>query len=348
MEHNITNSRDSLTNLYTRDVVLEYIDNKIKENKMIVVMLLDLDNFKFVNDYYGHLVGDEVLKNISNRLLDYVSEKGIVGRYGGDEFIVVINDIEEYDEVWEIAHNISIMLNESVRIDGQDIAMSVTIGLSRSPYDSKDLHEILTLADKALYRGKMKGRNCFIIYLDKKHKDLDLKSEIEKKFTSMHLHNAIYNILTKSITLYDGINKAINFLGDYFMIDHLCLTNNSGIHYEYYHPLCVLRECKNIKATYLENNINDAMGLFFENNICNIKMKKNLKLYEALISQNITACACVKIEAYGQTFGYLRADAVNKEGGRIWQPLELDLFASFCNSLALILYYNNLLLKVDK
>ena len=97
---------DNLTDLFNRDVIVEYVGKLISENKKFALIIIDLDNFKYINDGYGHLFGDHVLKQYADALKKIFKERGVLGRYGGDEFFGVVEDVEEYDDLWRFLHEI--------------------------------------------------------------------------------------------------------------------------------------------------------------------------------------------------------------------------------------------------
>lgn len=221
--------------------------------------------------------------------------------------------------------------------DSEYITFSYTLGAARFPIDTNDMSDLLDLADKALYRGKMKGRNCYIIYLAEKHNDINLKSERDKNFSSMYLHSRIYNELTKKGDLASNIKGIIDFLGNYLMIDHICIEDKNSLLFDYYHPLCKNRSLP-LGDNLISSLMNLKLGYFSENCVVNSK-KKDSPLYIEFLKQGIYAITIVKIEAYGKIYGYLRAEVLTLNTGRIWQLLGIDLFLSLCHSLALILAY---------
>ena len=99
-------NRDELTKLYRRDVISGYMDNLINEGCPFTFAIIDIDNFKTINDSYGHQMGDTVLMTVAEILSKIVKNIGVVGRYGGDEFIFVFPNIVEYDDVWQQLFNI--------------------------------------------------------------------------------------------------------------------------------------------------------------------------------------------------------------------------------------------------
>ncbi len=310
---------DNLTKLFMRDVIVQYMDNLTHNNIEFTFGILDIDNFKNINDNYGHLVGDTVLKKVANDLLEKVKDFGVVGRYGGDEFIFVFPKVQEYQDAWNAAFKIRKSTNDLV-IDGHaDIKLSYTLGISRYPLDAKKLDDLFELADKALYRGKMKGRNCFIIYLAEKHANIDLKSKRDKINSPLYIHSRIYEYIHDSKDLKAGIQNALNYLGSYLMIDHLCIETEDELLYEYVHPISKVKD--GFERIGYEN-IGDMVSnsaIFYENTILTSKLIDSNKLLMKLKSMNIYSNALSEIRVNKKTYGYLRADMVSVDTGRIWQ-----------------------------
>lgn len=159
---------DELTNLCNRRFYQHCIKNEIKRAQRykynIGAMLLDLDHFKRVNDLYGHLVGDEVLKIVANILMENTRNSDIVCRYGGEEFLIFIPEVEPAD-LFIIAEKIRKKV-ERIKFKSENDTFSVTlsIGLSyMTPEEDYDEKLLTKLADKALYKAKRSGRNQTVI-----------------------------------------------------------------------------------------------------------------------------------------------------------------------------------------
>jgi len=159
---------DGLTGVYTRRYFLERFDEEIKRSasrkSSLAFLMIDADHFKAVNDQHGHLAGDQVLKEISNIIQENVREIDIVGRFGGEEFCVVLSDTD-----MEGARLVAERIRKSAEkrlIKAYDSALRVTlsIGLAIYPSDGKLLEELMDKADWALYRAKSQGRNCVIAF----------------------------------------------------------------------------------------------------------------------------------------------------------------------------------------
>lgn len=332
---------DTLTKVFTRDVIQEYIQFLINENIPFSLALIDIDNFKYVNDSYGHLAGDTVLEKIAFEINELISETGFIGRYGGDEFIVVYPNITEYDEIWNECHKVIASVADCSFEDLPWLSITVTMGIARFPENEIVYENLFQLADKALYRGKMKGRNCFIIYLPEKHADIVLKTENEKKLSSMFLHSNVIKLLSQSVNLKDGIEKVFDFLGSYFMLDYMSLQFDNKIYFQWNHQLAPKKDIMPLSEKSIKFNSNPSMGLLYLNQSKNLLQNREESFYEELISENIQSLFCCEISCCKNHYGYLRVDL---KDFRIWQNLDMDILVSATKIIGLLLYERNLTL----
>ncbi len=331
---------DELTSVYERKVIEDYAEELIKENRKFILALIDIDNFKYINDGYGHHFGDKVLMVVARTLKSVIGNSGILGRYGGDEFIAVFEDISEYDDAWSLMFKV---LSCPDQIDDESVkalGVTLTIGMSRFDKDAKTLGDLFDLADKALYRGKMKGRNCFIIYLPEKHANIDLKTQRDKITSAQYLNVKLFKSLTASQNMAAGIREAFNYFGSYFMLDHMCIQANDEFYFNYYHPLCNNRDLKPINSKFIDEVTNHYTHISVRNTITQDEDKNN-KLVQALIMQKVYSAYFCEITAFDKKFGYLRVDITGNERGRIWQDLDLSILTNMAYLIALELYYNH-------
>lgn len=334
------NDRDNLTFLYRRNVITEYMLHLIGEGTPFSFIMLDIDNFKLINDTYGHLTGDEVLREVGESLRKCCNNKGVVGRYGGDEFVFVLPNIVEYQEVWQFSFDV-LKSAQTLEFSDETIMVSYTMGIARFPKDSISIDELITTADKALYRGKVKGRNCFIIYLPEKHANIELQALRDKVYDPMNLHARVYTMLTLNDHVEQNIMKVINFLGPYLMIDHLCIETDGALKYEYHHPLAPKREYHAYGEKVIEGMMANY-GTIVERTVQNSKLVTSPGLIMEMDKQGVTAGVICKIKAFEKSYGYLRAEMTALDTGRIWQTNDLILLEDFACVLALVLYVREL------
>ena len=155
---------DFLTGIPNRSAILSQLTHQISRSKRtstaFVVALGDIDHFKAFNDEYGHQTGDEVLKHVANQLVDVKREYDSVGRYGGEEFLLILDDVDE-DSVLSVAERFRQRVDRTpLQRDGVSLSVTLSIGaLWVSPDNTVDVDVLLHSADKLLYRAKAEGRN---------------------------------------------------------------------------------------------------------------------------------------------------------------------------------------------
>ena len=156
-------SHDTLTELPNRG----YLEEKLKKSfaqtqrakRNFCLLFIDIDKFKLVNDSHGHLAGDEVLKIIAKRLKQSVRASDVVGRLSGDEFIVIVNEIDGKEDAQSLATKICNVVEQEMSIDGLRLQLTVSIGIAFCPNDVTNEKELLKRADTAMYEAKRAGGN---------------------------------------------------------------------------------------------------------------------------------------------------------------------------------------------
>ena len=156
-------THDSLTGLANRNLLNDRITQAIawakRQDLCVGLMLLDLDHFKLINDASGHGAGDEMLKQVAQRLNQCVRDTDTVARLGGDEFVIVLTDLQGNSDVDVIAEKIMTALSRPIMINGHDVFVTASIGISVYPRDGDHGEILLRYADIAMYRVKEHGRN---------------------------------------------------------------------------------------------------------------------------------------------------------------------------------------------
>lgn len=159
---------DFLTGLPNRLLFIERLDRKLtllgrarkeEQDKIFAVMMLDLDEFKVLNDTMGHALGDEMLAGVAVRLQEALSESDILARSGGDEFIILLNNVTSIREIIQVADRIIDGFSMPFNVYGQDIFITGSLGVAVYPTDGTDYVTIVQNADIAMYRAKEMGRN---------------------------------------------------------------------------------------------------------------------------------------------------------------------------------------------
>ena len=160
-------NHDALTQLPNRAFFMEKFNQVIASRnkaKKLALLFIDLDYFKEVNDTYGHQVGDDLLRIISRRLLNCLRSQDLLARIGGDEFLLLLDDIEDTSFVNILGQRMLKEINKPCHIEGKIVNVSGSIGVSIFPADATDSEGLIHKADSAMYRSKESGKNSINYY----------------------------------------------------------------------------------------------------------------------------------------------------------------------------------------
>lgn len=183
-----TAEHDPLTNLPNRRKFNERFNQVLTDGGIGAVLLLDLDNFKGINDTLGHLFGDMVLEHISRELERISNENVFVSRFGGDEFLLFYKCKDKTDEVFHFIELLYNVFNDKFQIDQHEVKIEFSVGISLFPNDSKDINQLIMYADLAMYNVKNSGKNNHAFFNSKMADYLKFKLE-----TKLILRDAITN-----------------------------------------------------------------------------------------------------------------------------------------------------------
>lgn len=163
---------DSLTGVYNKKTITEYAKKRISEEKekRIVIAILDVDHFKSVNDTFGHLYGDKVLARVGGRLKEIVGEDGVIGRIGGDEFMIVFNGLDDDQVLHGMLRAIRTQIKWEFAEDFENLSITCSIGASIFPVNGRDYEDLFKKADCCLYIAKEKGRDRYVFFRDEMHR----------------------------------------------------------------------------------------------------------------------------------------------------------------------------------
>lgn len=280
--------RDPLTKLYNKVVVERKVTNYLitdGENKLSAMMIIDIDDFKSVNDKLGHYFGDAVITQISDKLIKLFFDIDLVGRIGGDEFIVFLKNVASEEVVLENAKDILKIFNKSYAGENNDYKISGSIGISMYPKDGKNYAELFKCADKALYVAKNRGKDRFEVY----DEEIELKEYVKNKKSSLEKYSGInlmrddktyenivikiFEILFDTKDIHVAIDVILNMIGRHYNINHVYIYelaeeyNTLNMTYEYYDDAIY---SKDEKKVYVEN-LKGMLDMFDSDNIfyCN-------------------------------------------------------------------------------
>jgi diguanylate cyclase (GGDEF)-like protein/PAS domain S-box-containing protein len=204
-------THDALTGLPNRLMFSQLLNHAIlsaqRNKKQLAVLFIDLDRFKIINDSLGHEAGDRMLQEIANRFRQLLRAVDIVGRLGGDEFIILIEDVNELSQVATLAHKILTTTIKPAVIMGEECRVTASIGISVYPTDGQDEQSLMKNADIAMYFAKEEGKNNYQFYSENIHSianerlsiETNLRRALERHELSL-AYQAKVNFKTRMIT----------------------------------------------------------------------------------------------------------------------------------------------------
>ena len=159
---------DALTGLPNRFLYFDRLREAIKKtsrtHEMVAVIFLDLDRFKEINDSLGHEIGDEVIKLLGKRLELELREIDTIARFGGDEFVILIEAVTDLEDIEKIVQKIVLSMQEPFELQNHQLHLTISAGISMYPNDGEDAETLIRNADTAMYRAKDEGRNTYQCY----------------------------------------------------------------------------------------------------------------------------------------------------------------------------------------
>ena len=174
---------DSLTDLPNRNLFFDRLSQALaraqRNTQLIAVFIVDLDRFKEINDTLGHSAGDKLLKAVAHTLRKLLRQTDTVARFGGDEFTLLFEDIDNATQVLSIAEKIQDTFRQPLSVDGREIFATVSIGIALYPEGGADLERLLQAADIALYHAKEQGRNTYSMFSADMDRDAGKRLDME-------------------------------------------------------------------------------------------------------------------------------------------------------------------------
>ncbi len=349
--------KDLLTGLYNKITVQNKIERFIRENRdsKSALFVIDIDNFKGINDNLGHLFGDSVLIEISSVIKGIFGSRNIIGRVGGDEFVVFLKNANLESEVYEKANTLVKSLSKIYK--GNKI--SVSVGIAYYKEDGEDFNSIFKKADIAAYYSKEMGKDCWHEYSEEMQKfnysnAREELSEIDKNEKNKgEFLEYIFNILysTKDTDL--AINEILSLTSRYYNISHIVIyekIDGSGKlkrTYQYSKPNIEIKSREySLIYEQLTKEEYDAFynenGIFYSNNVDNLP-EKIRNIYKDLGIHSVLQSA---INEDNEIKGFIAfSDTVNK---RYWGIEEIDASIYISKVLSLFLLNKRKQIKLEK
>lgn len=257
--------RDSLTGLYNSGNIAAKINEYLGgrgANGIHAMIVIDMDNFKSVNDHYGHPIGDAIIKDFSGRLLVHFGDDSIIGRIGGDEFVVLMKNVNA-KLIQSHIKQLQSKLRSPFIINDISIKTTTSFGVALYPSDGLGYEELFKKADVACYVSKEFGKDCFTFYNEQTMQlDSEVKSITYESNVSDKLIMECIDVLGKSLNFYEGIQTSFQLTSNFFdfncafIFEYMEDSQTFVCNFVYDHANLQLQEQKTPTA---QNVINPAM-----------------------------------------------------------------------------------------
>ena len=320
-----------------------YIDNRAKNNILtktpFVLMYIDIDNFKQINDEYGQVIGDMILIEMVSVSKNILGDRGAISRVGGDRFLLIYEIDDDYDKVHNFLFDLKQQMQRLSSTMSRGISITLTIGSAQYPSDG-EYELLLRKCKKALIRGKNKGRDCFVMYIESKCGKVTLDDEIQDKIVKINnvsAKNDVYSLITSVNQLLaneknfdQSIDEAISLIGSYFYVDRISIARlnikNFKIkqHHAWYNPKISIK----YPAYCIDEIIpiwGEALGAKKYINVEDIdSTEDSFPLKKLFAVDHTTASIAFELIVNQTSFGLIRFDMTT--GIRHWQTEDFQIF----------------------
>lgn len=348
--------KDALTGIYNRDAIETQIKEFLSEKPktMSALFMIDTDNFKHINDTFGHMTGDVVLSDMATGMKRMICGTDLAGRIGGDEFTIFMKNISSVEVAEKKAEELLKMFNLLFEQDKRGMKISCSIGISVYPNDGNTFEELYQCADKALYKAKMNGKNSYVLYDQSILEESKLSvasslgsmidSEQHYAESSDNLARYVFRILYQMSNIDEAIQMVMEIVGRQFDIGHIYIYEN-------------IKEEKQLRITYEWNSdgasstkenfqsidydqLEEYTNLFDQDNTfyCRDTRKLPAAQSEILINQGVKATLQCAFKDDKMITGLVRFDECT--GRRLWTKEEVSTLSLISNILDVILRAN--------
>ena len=197
---------DSLTGTINRKPFVDLFEANIerakRENKKLGLLFLDLEKFKQINDEYGHEIGDKILIQVPKIIKNIIRDSDFIGRIGGDEFVVCLNNIDSLTSAIRVVQKINKAFSENIKVENLTLSLGVSIGVAIYPNNGESATELLKSSDWAMYKAKKQRRNSYYVFNEKLRDELALNLALEHALEKNEFKLNYQTIVDKKLNTY--------------------------------------------------------------------------------------------------------------------------------------------------
>ncbi len=354
--------KDLLTNCYNKMSAEYLIKDKLAQHPEgnHVLFIADIDNFKSINDNFGHFFGDEVLKEIASGLRGVFRDADIVARIGGDEFTVFLENVSDMGLIRKKAENVLKIYSKTYSGEYKNYSISGSLGIAMYPKDGSTYDELYQNADKALYQAKLSGKNRCVIYSEdlnigtmRSTTKIENADRIAGSFFDYELIGAVFNMLYEKSGDDSSIETALKFICQKYNADRCYIfeTLDEGKTYDNTFEWC--KAGVNSEINNLQELPADIFEDFIENAHNNVIYSNNLRetleidtAFETMAAQGIKSFVHAQIKKDGLMTFFIGLDDCEK--ARIWSEKEINSLQYIGKLISIILQGLRLNNKIAK
>lgn len=331
---------------YSMDIGMPVLDKKyiteyarkclLTNAGKVHLVILDLDDFKVINDTYGHMFGDEVLIKSANIIKDAIGSSGIVGRIGGDEMMIVLTRIENHAELRNMLRSIRTGIEWAYKNTNSDVHITCSIGVATYPDHGDNYDRIFQLADRMLYIAKNKGKNRYVIYTPELHDRIVLSDNRNDTDKSNHLEalrddksgvmqRLVNEFLIRKIVPYSTVLTEIGYC---FELDEIIMVYENMKLCSFWNHEGFVDDFENRSYLTLESGFLESFNkdnILIVNGIFNLEEKAPV-LGHVLAERGVESALFYKMVKNGTMFGYIMFAKKNRR--QMWSELDKTLLAT--------------------
>ncbi len=322
------------------------------------IFIIDIDDFKSVNDNLGHHFGDMVLSEVAGNLRACFRNADVVGRIGGDEFIVFLKDVDDIKIIEEKAQKIANAFKNTYSGENNSYKISGSIGIARFPIDGQSYEDLYKAADKALYRSKLQGKDCYTFYTKellegtmKNRTVLENANRVANFYFDSELVSTVFNLLYEAADMKVALGAVMQFIGKRTNADRCYIfeTFDEGKTYDNTYEWCekgINPEIENLKGVtaevlfdFFENA--DANGIFYSNDLRYLTAEG---AFELMNEQGIKSFLHAQIKDKDYCKLFLGLDDCTRT--RVWNEKEINSVLYAAKMISIFLLSNKK--KIDE
>ncbi len=353
---------DLLTGCYNKISSEHIISKKLIEgkDKTHALFVVDIDNFKAVNDNLGHFFGDEVLKEVSTNLKASFRSDDIIARIGGDEFMVFIENAHDDAILRQKADRIVEAFKRNYAGEFCDYEISGSVGISFYPKSGTNYDELYKAADKALYRAKLLGKNQYVFYdetlIEGTMRDLTKLENVDRiasSYFDYDLISSVFNILYERNGDAISVNFAMQYICQKYNADRCYIfeTFDNGLTYDNTYEWCkegISKEIDNLQGTpreiYVDFFGSARNGIVYSNDLKEIFTTN--EAYKLMADQGIISFVHAQVKKEELVTFFLGMDDCTK--ARVWSEKEINSLRYIAKIISLMLQGENLRNEIDR